>query len=233
VRIYKNLREAVQETERELVEMGTDVWPETMQDKKATEEYQTKELQGYGYIITSHSSKDEHFQFLGGDLDYAMADFQERVMDQWINPGSAYLLRDEVWREFLHDGKFAYTYNERIREQLPMIIEELKARPNTRQAVLTIYDRHQDMNNMGGKARIPCSMYYQFLRRKRNEQEVLDCIYTMRSCDIYTHYIYDVWLAMRLQEYIANALGLEPGHFTHFIGSLHAYRKDYIKKGVF
>jgi thymidylate synthase len=86
---------------------------------------------------------------------------------------------------------------------------------------------------MGGKARIPCSMYYQFLRRKRNGVEVLDCIYTMRSCDFYTHLIYDVWLAMRLQEFIANAVGIESGNFTHFIGSLHAYRRDYEKKGVF
>jgi thymidylate synthase len=98
---------------------------------------------------------------------------------------------------------------------------------------MTVYDRHQDIKNMGGIARIPCSMYYQFLRRNRNNQEVLDCIYTMRSCDIYTHFLYDIWLTMRLQEYVANSLGIEPGNFTHFIGSLHAYKRDYEKKGVF
>ena len=233
MRIYQSVIEAVKETERELVEMGTEVMPETMQDRKTTPEDLTKELQGYSYMITNQFSRNADFIALGGDMDYALCEFSERVDGNWINPGEAYLLRSKVWKEFLHEGRFSYTYNERYREQLPMIIEELKLRPSTRQAIITVYDRHLDMKNIGGKSRIPCSMYYQFLRRKREGQEVLDCIYTMRSCDIYTHFIYDIWLTMRLQEYIANALGLETGNFTHFIGSLHAYKRDYDLKGVF
>jgi len=234
MRIYQNLKEAIKETERELVEMGVEVLPETMQDKETNEdEHLTKELQGYGYIITSHLRRDETFIELGGDLRYAVKEFEERIDSHWINPGEAYLTRKGTWEEFLHKGKFSYTYNERFREQLVQVIEELRLRPNTRQAVVTIYDRHQDLNNMGGIARIPCSMHYQFLRRKRNGQEVLDCIYIMRSCDFYTHFIYDVWLAMRLQEFLAGTLGIEPGNFTHFVGSLHAYKKDYETKGVF
>lgn len=235
MRIYSNLSEAVKETERELVEMGTINKPETMQDKdvKGNAAYETKELLGYSYAITNQRERDTDFVVLGGDLQYANQEIMDRVDPSWLNPGQSYLCREEVWKEFLHKGRFAYTYNERIREQLDWIIEELKANPSTRQAVLTIYDRHQDMANMGGKSRIPCSMYYQFLRRKRNGKEVLDVIYTMRSCDFYTHYLYDVWLTMKFQCYIAGCLGIEPGHFTHFIGSLHAYRKDYEKKGVF
>lgn len=233
MRIYSSLIEAVKETERELVEMGSEVMPETMQDRKTTSEDLTKELQGYSYMITNQLSRNADFIALGGDMDYALLEFSERVDGNWINPGEAYILRKTVWKEFLHEGKFSYTYNERYREQLPMIIEELKLRPSTRQAIITVYDRHLDMKNIGGKSRIPCSMYYQFLRRKREGQEVLDCIYTMRSCDIYTHFIYDLWLTMRLQEYIANSLGLETGNFTHFIGSLHAYKRDYDLKGVF
>lgn len=235
MRIYSNLAEAVKETERELIEMGTIVHPESMQDMKVKDnpDFETKELQGYAYAITSHHLLKETFEKLGGILNYAQAEFVERISACWTNPGKAWEWRKETWKPFLHDGRFSYTYNERIREQLEFITEELKKNPNTRQAIITLYDRHQDMANIGGKARIPCSMYYQFLRRIKNGKEVLDVIYTMRSCDIYAHFIYDIYLTMKLQEYLAGSIGIEPGTFTHFIGSLHAYKKDYQSKGVF
>lgn len=235
MRIYTNMFEAVKETERELIEMGTIVHPETMQDLKVkgNEEFETKELQGYAYAITSNSKINEDFEKLGGSLEYANAEYIERISPQWINPGVAYQFREKVWKPFIHEGRFSYTYNERIREQLDFIIEELKKNPNTRQAIISIYDRHQDMSNIGGKSRIPCSMYYQLLRRVKNGKEVLDIIYTMRSCDIYAHFIYDIFVTMKLQEFISGSLGIIPGTFTHFIGSLHAYKRDYGKKGVF
>ena len=236
MRIYTRLKEAVKETERELVEMGIHLHPETMQDKqvKDNKAFETVELQGYGYLITNQAYLDEDFKALGGSLEYVLAELSDRIQPMRLNPGKAYLHRVDVWEAFLEsNGKFSYTYNERFREQIDQLVDELTKHPNTRQAVLTIYDRHQDMANMGGVRRIPCSMYYQMLRRIRDGKERLDLIYTMRSCDFYTHYIYDVYLAMKFQEYLANRLGIEPGHFTHFMGSLHAYYRDYSTKGVF
>ena len=235
MRIYSRFGEAYKETERELIEMGTLIHPETMQDinTKGDDRFLTKELQGYGYIITSPFKRDKDFVELGGDIDYAELEFSERVNANWINPGTAWQRRHKVWEGFIREGFFSYTYNERLREQLDKIIKELYLRPNTRQAVVTMYDRHQDMNNIGGSKRIPCSMYYQFLRRERSGKEYVDIIYTMRSCDIYTHMIYDMWFTMKLQEYVANSIGLEPGRFTHFVGSLHAYKRDWETKGVF
>ena len=237
MRIYNNVKEAVKETERELVEMGIKLHPETMQDKEVGDnlDFETIELQGYGYKITSFHGLEADFRSLKGNWEYIQAEMSDRLSNTLLNPGNAWLTRQDVWEEFVENktGRFAYTYNERFREQLPYLIEELREHPNTRQAVMTMYDRHQDMGNMGGIRRIPCSMYYQMLRRVRQGVEKLDLIYTMRSCDFYTHYLYDICLAMKMQEYIANAVGIEPGHFTHFIGSLHAYAKDYTTKGVF
>ena len=235
MRIYKGLYEAFKETERELFEMGILIHPQTMQDKDVSEDenYITKELQGYCFKITSQTTRDTDFVTLNGNIEYVIQELSDRMNVHWLNPGKAFRNRNEVWKEFLHKGKFAYTYNERFREQLPQIIEELKINPQTRQAIVTMYDRHQDINNIGGKARIPCSMYYQFLRRNREGEEFLDAIYTMRSCDLYTHFIYDLWLGMGLQEEIGRNIGIYPGHFTFFVGSLHAYKKDYKDKGVF
>ena len=171
------------------------------------------------------------FKSLGGNHEYLMQEIEDRVSDRWLNPGNAYSKRPEVWIEFLRkDGRMSgYTYNSRLRDQIPIIVEELKRNPNTRQAIMTVWNKQQDLDNLGGIARVPCSLSYQFLVRRG----VLDVIYVMRSCDVYTHLIYDIALTMGLNSYIAGAIGREPGRFIHMIGSLHAYKKDYAKKGIF
>jgi len=235
MRIFTGLNEAYNEIKRDLVEMGTIVHPESYQDKIVKDDpaFETKELQGYCYSITNLTELQKDFKDLKGDLGYLQKEYLDRVNPSYLNPGNSWETRKEVWEPFLHGGKFAYSYNERIRTQLPIILEQLKDNPNTRQAVITIYDHHQDIGHLGGKARIPCSMYYQILLRKRRDNLEVDILYTMRSCDLFTHFIYDVALTVELQHFIAGSLGLNPGHFTHFIGSLHAYKIDYSRKEVF
>lgn len=236
MRIYNNLEEALKETERELFEMGIKVCPQTMQDKEVggNPDFETTELQGYSYCITNHSDSLATFEKRKGNMRYLNQEMSDRLSPNWLNPGKSYHFRSKVWVPFLEKGgKFSYSYNERYREQLDRICLELHTNPDTRQAVMTVYDRHQDIQSLGGLRRIPCSMHYQFLRRKRNGKEFLDIIYVMRSCDFYEHLIYDILLTMRLQEYVSNYLNIVYGNFTHFIGSLHAYKKDYATKGVF
>ena len=55
--------------------------------------------------------------------------------------------------------------------------------------------------------------------------------YMQRSCDFSTHYHNDVWLAVKLLEYVARKAGMQPGHFSHWIGSLHVFNKDV--EGIF
>lgn len=230
MRIFNNAMEMVREVERDLGEMGIRVQPATMQDKDVSgdKDYETIELQAYGYTLTRFDKMDEMIAYLGGNKDWADAEMADRTRPEYVNPGTAHELLP-VWAEFLRDGQFAYTYNERFREQLPQVIRELTVRPNTRQAIVTMYDRHQDMNNWGGKDRVPCSLSYQFY----NRGDRLHMIYVMRSCDFLTHFVHDVYLASGLLRHVADAIGVKPGHLTHFIGSLHAYQKDVAKRGIF
>jgi thymidylate synthase len=233
MRIYTGLKEAYNEIQRDLVEMGTEVWPQSMQNKDVRDnpDFITKEIQGYCYSITSDLDLVKDFKELGGNEEYLKQELNDRLSERWLNPGNAHTLRPEVWKEFRNsDGRMnGYTYNERLRDQVPIILEELKRNPSTRQAIITVWDKHHDIMNLGGKNRVPCSLSYQFLIRR----DMVDVIYTMRSCDIYTHFIYDVALTMGMNSFIANAIGREPGKFIHFMGSLHAYKKDYDKKGIF
>ncbi len=261
MRIYTNLHEAIRETERELWEMSIDVHPETMQDKDIRDDpdYLTKEVRGYAFKIVDWfwdiamvKRVMEYFFKEESDsvLTYVLAEFRERVSGKVYNPGKSYLQREELWQEFLHNGKFAYTYSERMAPQLMTILTELRNNPETRQAIINIHsnicpqiDRQlkdtgqdenfvgqsADLDNRGGGDRVPCSMYYQIMIREKR----VDFIYTMRSCDFLTHFPVDISLALLLQDWFADSLNLKTGTFTYFVGSLHAYQKDLKDKGIF
>lgn len=245
MRIYANLADAFRETERDLWEMGIKVHPATMQDKFVgdNDDYSTRELQGYAFKLTDIPRLDreaisdamaillnhlepEHFTHA---VNYVLAEIKDRTGAVPMNPGNAYKERPEVWDEFLHGGKFHYTYSERFVPQLGMIVNELQTRPDTRQAIMAMHQGPREEQAMGGKGRVPCSMYYQFLLREGK----LHIIYTMRSCDLLTHFPIDVILARLMQEYVADQIGADMGDTTYFAGSLHAYQKDITARKVF
>lgn len=223
MRIYQNCKEMVSETHRDLFEMGVKVTPKTMQDKTVAglKDFETLELSGYSFAVENTDDLDQMVEDRGLSLKWCYADLKERLNRDHVNPGEAYKLRGE-WEEFVHNGQFAYTYNERIRYQLEKTIHTLSFDPDSRQAVLTVYEGAKDSDNRGGLKRVPCSMYYQFLIRKGK----LDVIYTMRSSDFMTHFPYDIWMAAKLRDHIAEKLNVEVGRLVFFSGSLHAYRKD-------
>lgn len=239
MRIYSNCVEAAKEIERDLIEMGTEVQSSTMQDIDVRDnpDFMTKELIGYHYMITDPSLSlkewEDYFKLNRGWLE---EEFIERIDEGGLNPGTAWAMRKDTWSPFIHQGKFAYTYSERVSYQITKVISELNRNPSTRQAVVDVYQGILDSERLGGKQRVPCSMYYQFFRRKLRSLgnvERLHMVYTMRSCDFYLHFPYDVSLAIRLGEYIAWHLNIELGSFQQYIGSLHAYKRDYKNKGIF
>ena len=157
---------------------------------------------------------------------WADAEFMERINPTYENPGKAWELRSHIWKEFLNRyGKFDYSYNDRMRSSLNQVIRELKDNPDTRQAIIGIWDRIIDPINMGGRQRIPCSMYYQFFLR----EERLHIQYNQRSADVITHFGNDVYLAWRLMNYVCAEVDANPGYLYHNIGSLHSYKKDWPK----
>ena len=199
--------------------MGIKVFPKSMQDKKG--EFETLELQNYSYTLLNANSND----VTGAIQPWADAEFDERINPAGnINPGSAWELRKDVWTEYMHEGKMAYTYNERImfNNQLEKIIERLKADHDSRQLWLSIWNPGIDPDKLGGISRVPCSLGYNFQFRDGK----LNMHYVMRSCDFNTHFRNDVYLAIRLLEYVAERAGLEVGNFTHTMFSLHVYKKD-------
>lgn len=232
MRIFKDCFEAVKEVERDLFEMGTKVVVESMQDKVGKQD--TIELRGYGYTIINPMNKlIEVVEYLKLNRAYISQENIDRINKERLNPGNAYLKRFKEWEHYLHDGKFSYTYSERIGSQIDEAIDILRFDDGSRQAIIQIYDYCKDGDNRTGIARIPCSMYYQLFIRDNK----IHMIYTMRSCDFLRHFGYDLTLAINMLYAITTKLEYKTnytiGDFTHFIGSLHAYKIDMEERGIF
>lgn len=243
MRIYINAEEMIEEIKRDLAEMGIVVRPATMQDKyvKGNPDYETKELQNYSYCLLNARSSEVP----GVIQPWADAEFEERITDPWdrtpdgevdpfsipeyLNPGKAWELRKEVWTEYLHEGKMAYTYNELIwnNDQVTKIINRLKEDPDSRQLWISLWNPEKDPDFLGGVSRVPCSLGYGLQVRDGK----LNLHYVMRSCDFATHFRNDVYLAIKFLEWVAEKTGYPVGSFTHTIFSLHVYNKDV--EGVF
>lgn len=231
MRIFNTFPEALNEIKRDLKEMAVEVFPSTMQDKKVegVNDFIRLEISDYCYRLLD-TDPFEVPSFPDLSHKYLTQEFDERmygILGRPENPGRAWTYRTEVWEEFLHTGKFSYTYGERLAKhrQVRKVIDRLKIDPESRQGYITIWEPEDSLKL--GTERVPCSLGWHI----KVVQDKLCMTYFMRSCDYVTHFSYDVNLSLRLLDYIAGEIGYDRGSFTHFISSLHIYKKDV--EGVF
>lgn len=190
------------------------------------------------------------------DRPWAENHFKERVSGKPLNPGEEYknwpyYKHDEKWRS---EGKFTHTYmerywpkhagtsqpevsnqegtvNEGIRYtygDLRDVINLLRKDPHTRQAYLPVWFPEDTGVNHGG--RVPCSIGYLFIMRENK----LHIHYTIRACDYIRHFKNDIYLTMRLAQWVLNELKkldtgwyhVEMGNMVMDIDSLHVFFKE-------
>ncbi len=148
----------------------------------------------------------EAFQLVAGECD---TDQQVRFnsnIGSWLN-------------EF---GDIEVPYGLAVRDQLQGVLEVLRADPDTRQAVLSIYNGREHRRELRN---VPCTCTLQFfVRNGRLEMTVY-----MRSNDLWWGLPYDVFQFTALQEMVAKALSLPMGTYTHVAGSGHLYEPFYEK----
>ncbi|MCL1673003.1 thymidylate synthase [Elizabethkingia ursingii] len=104
--------------------------------------------------------------------------------------------------------------------QVKNVIELLKKKENTRQAVIQIFDKNDLL--ISKNLDIPCTCTLQFFIRDNK----LVLFVTMRSNDVFVGLPHDIFCFTMLQEVIAKELKKEVGDYHHFIGSCHYYIKD-------
>lgn len=125
------------------------------------------------------------------------------------------------FKRYLASGAFDGAYGPRLRGQLPLAIERLRADPDTRQAVVTVWDPGYDLLRTDSRD-YPCTVSLQFTLR----DGALNLHVHMRSNDVYLGAPHDFFQFTQLQLAVANVLGAEPGAYYHHAASLHAYDRD-------
>lgn len=120
---------------------------------------------------------------------------------------------------FSDNGKeFAGAYGPKVLSQVEYVVDCFKKDINTRQAVMTIWER-----SPGYSKDIPCTIAFQFLHRDGK----LDMIVNMRSNDLWLGLPYDFYNFTMIQNMMAYTLGLKIGRYSHLAGSLHLYESNY------
>jgi thymidylate synthase len=129
--------------------------------------------------------------------------------------------RVKAFRPFLNDSIFWGAYGPRAHGDVGNVVELLKRDPDSRQAVISLYDSDRDLNR-SDVVDVPCTLTLQFMIRDHS----LEMVVNMRSNDVWLGLPYDLGQFAMLQGAIAQSLGVRVGTYTHIAASMHLYERD-------
>ncbi|QEQ93654.1 thymidylate synthase [Streptomyces phage Zuko] len=202
---------------------------------------------------------------VGANLPWAEDHFQERVSGEPLNPPPSnawWPFAQSGNAMHKAEEKFSHTYPERywpkfaniegttdkgrqifvphvgVRFEygdLRNVVELLAKSPYTRQAYLPVWFP-EDTGSASGQ-RVPCTLGYQFLIRDTADGKRLHITYLMRSCDFIRHLADDIYMTIRLAQWMRDRLvemdaakfrDLSLGKLHFHAGSLHIFEADRI-----
>jgi len=183
----------------------------------------TKALFNVGFTLENPSQKN--INVLNPDrkfnLEYAEAEWQ------WYLSGDPSIDKlgeingsiPPIWEkmaDFDRKVRSNYGWQWEREHQLDKVIQMLKVYPDTRQAVLSIYDGKEISTYRNDT---PCTYAVQFtILNDKLEMSVL-----MRSNDLWFGFCNDQYCFASLQELVAERLSIELGAYYHFAHNLHLY----------
>lgn len=244
-------------TEAEEVDGGS--WQSI--DVKGDRRKVTWELREASLVIRMPASIDEVQREIQPNLPWAEDHFLERVGGKPVNPPPSQAWWPFIQNghsDHLNEGKFSHTYPERFWPRhaghsdtnceqvdhgipclyginhgirfsygdLEDVVDRLFINPLTRQAYLPVW--FPEDTGAPSSERVPCTLGYLFLMRNNK----LHVTYYIRSCDFMRHFRDDVYMAIRLGQWVRDQLnlqgmyGIEMGDLTMHIGSFHIFEAD-------
>lgn len=130
-----------------------------------------------------------------------------------------------AYRQFSDDKRTLYgAYGPRLFRmrginQIRNVINLLKKRPHSRQAVIQLFNAEDIVKK---RKDVPCTCTIQFMVRRGR----LNVLTNMRSNDVFLGLPHDIFAFTFLQEIVARSLGVKLGSYKHAVGSLHLYDKN-------
>lgn len=184
------------------------------------------------YAHKADTFRDEHGQF--------NHNYMERLWPRWAGKTSDGSLESWNWDNAApqtynseRDDVTIHTPNRGIRHafgDLYDVVDLFMRDPLTRQAFIPIF--FPEDTGAHHEGRVPCTLGYHIIRRSNR----LHINYFIRSCDLLRHFRDDIYLTVRLNQWLLDQLKARdpknwedvlPGVFTMFITSLHMFRNDW------
>lgn len=144
-----------------------------------------------------------------------------QLIGSFSDPGLTFFASPNFMDFAEDDGQFYGAYGRRIGYQLNNVAFKLENDPDTRQAVITLWDPTFD--NSPGKRDYPCTVALHFAIIDNK----LEMTTTMRSNDVWLGFPYDIFQFTQLQWSLARALRISPGIYRHTAWSFHMYATDF------
>lgn len=258
IKIEKDPKSAIETVEKKISEIftkkvHTEKWQGMEISKKP--EFETYELFNHSFSFPMEDwSMASLARKTGCSFPWAENHFLERVSGKPLNPGNEwenwpYSKSADTHRNSL--GQFTHTYMERywprkangeytfsagtnhgVRFEygdLDSVVSLLSDQPQTRQAYLPVWFPEDTGVLHGG--RVPCTLGYHFLMR----DGYLHINYYIRSCDVIRHFRDDVYLTVRLAQWVLERLKAKSeswqdvslGFYTQHTTSFHCFVNDY------
>lgn len=161
--------------------------------------------------------------------------YAQREWDWYLsgNPSVEEIKKFAPMWDKMHNGNNIvnsnYGYQWMKNNQLNKCIEQLKKDSNSRQAWITIYDGKEkclyDFDT-------PCTLSVGFDIKPETPNK-LDMTVCMRSNDLIFGFCNDQYCFSKLQQMVADELGLNVGTYYHFAHDLHIYERHYEMKSNF
>lgn len=213
MKTYYTAQEMYHDVLQQILENGLETSPRGQQ---------TKELLGYGFHL-----EDAHNNLIAYP-DRALNYYFSVAEWLWIMLGQndvATISRfNSKIADFSDDGvTFSGAYGPLFTEQLSYVLDKLRSDADSRQAVITLWRPRP-----GYSSDIPCTVVFQYLLR----EDKLHAVTYMRSNDAWLGLPYDQFNFTRMQAYVAAALDVPAGSYTHLTGSLHLYDWAYEQAGA-
>lgn len=216
-------------------------------DVSASDAHATYELLNVTVQVPIPQHPDVARRSIQPDLPWAEDHFLERVGGVPVNPGSTHhywpyhgegaalhlrgKIYDHNYMERIWPKRAAYgDVSRTVRADrrgirfdygdLHSVVSLLQREPGTRQAYLPIW--FPEDTGVEDNQRVPCTIGYHFIIR----DGALHVQYNLRSCEIYRHFTNDVYLAMRLGQWVAEQVDARLGNLTLHAVSLHGFVGD-------
>ncbi len=208
IKEYSSFREALRDLLRMVLDEGYDVVEQDL-----------REVLFVGYKMTEPKIDEELLRVIGIPVEWVKEEFNERVSMKPLNPGNAWKKWQDFWLKRLHEGRFSYTYAERLHNQLKILLKKLATNPTSKRGILCVWDPQHDL---ASNLEVPCTVFSQHTIR----QGSLVSFFYQRSADAVNFLAADMYFYARLHSWLAEKTSSRSGDFVHMIGSLHIYLND-------